>query len=246
MDELTIATTVAGPLQDLAGKFYFSPFAVDRAASIGIDVVALYGAGRGGVVLGATPNQVDEIFYFFKPGMVAGMVEKARSLASEEAIVDAHLAAANDYAEASFAGVNDETLLRFAELANNVAAAAPTGSWPLFDGYFAAPTPTTPAAAAYRGAILLRELRGGVHTEAVKAAGLSPVTACQFDRDDFFSPTPGFGDDDVVQLTNEVKALKDSTESATNAKMAELFSVLSVDERIELTEGLNALVGALG
>ncbi len=245
MDELTIATTVAGPLQDLAGKFYFSPFAVDRAASIGIDVVALYGAGRGGVVLGATPNQVDEIFYFFKPGMVAAMVEKARSLASEEAIVDAHLAAANDYAEASFAGVDDETLLRFAELANNVAAAAPTGIWPLFDGYFAAPTPTTPAAAAYRGAILLRELRGGVHTEAVKAAGLSPVTACQFDRDDFYFRMHGFGDDDVVELTNEVKALKDSTESATNAKMAELFSVLSVDERIELTEGLNALVGAL-
>ena len=239
-------TTVAGPLGDLAANFYFSPFSVARAESIGLDVVSLYGSGRGGVIASATPAQVDDVFFFFKTGMITAMVEKGRSLASEADIVSAHLGAADDYAEASFAGVDEAVLLRFAELAQKVASAAPKGNWPIFDGYFAAPTPNTPQAKAYRGAILLRELRGGVHTEAVKAAGLSPVTACQFDRDDFYFRMHGFGDDDVVELTNEVKALKDSTESATNAKMAELFSVLSVDERIELTEGLNALVGALG
>ncbi|MEI7478951.1 MAG: hypothetical protein WCK25_01455 [Actinomycetes bacterium] len=245
MDELTTTTTVAGPLGDLAANFYFSPFAVARAESIGLDVVSLYGAGRGGVIAGATPTVADETFFFFKPGMIASMVEKGRSLAAESAILDAHLAAASDYAETTFARVDEVTLLRFAELAEKVAAGAPKGNWPIFDGYFASPTPATAAAKAYRGAILLRELRGGIHTDAVKAAGLSAATACQFDRDDFYFRMHGFGDDDVVELTPEVEALKASTEQATNAAMAERFAVLSAEERAGLVEGTHALVGAL-
>ena len=64
-----------------------------------------------------------------------------------------------------------------------------------------APAAPTAAAGAYRAAILLRELRGGVHTDAVKAAGLSPVTACQFNRDrdlDNFK-MHGFSEEDLVE-----------------------------------------------
>ena len=246
MDANSTTTAIAGPLGDLAANFYFSPFSVARAEAIGVDVVSLYGAGRGGVATGATPTEVDEIFYFFKPGMIAAMVEKGRSLASEADIVSAHLGAADDYAEATFSGVDAATLEAFTQAALAVAEAAPSGLWPLFDGYLAAPAPQSPAAKAYRGAILLRELRGGLHTDAVKAAGLSPATACQFDRDDFYFRMHGFGDDDVVELTDSVKALKEETEVATNTGVAERLSAVSAQQRQAIVDGTAALVAALG
>ena len=73
--------------------------------------------------------------------------------------------------------MDSATLGAFTDAVGALAASVPSGSWPFFDGYRLAPAASTVAARAYRAAILLRELRFGVHTEAVKAAGLSPVTA---------------------------------------------------------------------
>ncbi len=245
MDTSATVRAIAGPIGDLAAAFYFSPASVARAEGIGLDVVSLYGAGRGSVLGDATPAEVDAVFYFFKPGMIAGVVEKGRSLASNDAIKAAHLAAADDFAEEKFAGIASTTLEAFADAAASVAADAPSGSWPLFDGYRSAPIPASPAARAYRGAILLRELRGGVHTDAVKAAGLSAATACQFDRDDFYFRMHGFGDDDVVEMTPEVEALKASTEAATDLAMASLLDHLTTEQQQALIEGTEAFAAAL-
>ena len=57
------------PLGTVAGAaFYFSPEAAARAEGIGLDVVSLYAAGRGAVLGDRTPDEVDETFFFFKPG----------------------------------------------------------------------------------------------------------------------------------------------------------------------------------
>ncbi|MEI6701562.1 MAG: hypothetical protein WCL38_07400, partial [Actinomycetota bacterium] len=151
MDTSATVQAIASPIGDLAAGFYFSPASVARAEGIGLDVVSLYGAGRGSVLGDVTPAEVDAVFYFFKPGMIAGVVEKGRSLASNDAIKTAHLAAADDFAEEKFSGIDSSTLEAFADAATSVAASAPTGSWPLFDGYEAAPTPSSAAARAYRG-----------------------------------------------------------------------------------------------
>jgi hypothetical protein len=166
-------------------------------------------------------------------------------LAENSDIVAAHLGAADDYAEASFAGLSPSVVTAFSEAAEKVAFAAPSGKWPLFDGYVAAGTPASLAARAYRGAIVLRELRGGVHTDAVRSAGLSPSVACQFDRDDFYFQMHGFGDDDKVEFTEAIEAMKRSVEDATNAAMAQLLGVLSDEEREALVVGTTALAEAL-
>jgi hypothetical protein len=245
MDATTAASTIAGPIGDLAGNFYLSKQAIARGEAIGLDVVSLYGAGRASVLGGVDPETADAIFYFFKPGMIAAVVTRGRSLASEDAIATAHLGSADDYAEATFAAVDLATLGAFTDAVGALVATVPSGSWPLFDGYRSAPTAP---ARAYRAAILLRELRGGVHTDAVKAAGLSPVTACQFNRNrdlDNFK-RHGFSEEDMVEYTPEIEAQKAAAEAATTAQMAALFGPLSQTQLEAIVAGTNALVAALG
>ena len=242
MDATTAASTIAGPLGNLGAGFYFSPQSVARGEAIGLDVVSLYGAGRASVLGGVDPETADAIFYFFKPGMVAAVVTRGRSLASEDTIATAHLGAADDYAESTFADVDPTTLAAFTDAVDALAATVPSGSWPLFDGYRSAPAATTAAARAYRAAILLRELRGDVHTNAVKACGLAPATACQFDLDNF--ALHGFSDDDIVELSPEIEALKAGAEAATGAQMATLLTPLSQTQLKAIVTGTNALTAA--
>ncbi len=246
MDATTAASTIAGPLGHLAANFYFSKQAVARGEAIGLDVISLYGAGRASMLGGVDPETADAIFYFFKPGMIAALVSQGRSLASEDAIATAHLGSADDYAEASFAAVDSAALGAFTDAVGALVATAPSGSWLFFDGYRSAPAAPTATARAYRAAILLRELRFGVHTDAVKAAGLSPATACQFNKDLDNFKRHGFAEEDMVEYTPAIGAQKVAAEAATTAQMAKLFAPLSQTQLEAIVAGTNALVGALG
>jgi hypothetical protein len=246
MDATTASSIIAGPLGHVAGNFNFSKQAIARGEAIGLDVVSLYGAGRASMLGGVDPEAADAIFYFFKPGMIAAVISRGRSLASEDAIATAHLGSADDYAEATFAAVDSATLGAFTDAVGTLVATVPSGSWPFFDGYRSAPAAPTAAARAYRAAILLRELRFGVHTEAVKAAGLSPATACQLNRDLDNFKRHGFAEEDMVEYTREIEAQKAAAEAATTAQMAALFAPLSQTQLEAIVAGTNALVGALG
>ena len=244
MDATTAVSTIAGPIGDLAADFYFSPQAIARGEGIGLDVISLYAAGRTSVLGGVDPQTADEIFYFFKPGMIAAVVSRGRSLASEDAIATAHLGAADDYAEVTFADVDSATLNAFTDAVAALAATVPSGLWPLFDGYRSAPAATTAPAQAYRAAILVRELRGGVHTDAVKACGLAPATACQLNRDLNNFKLHGFSEDDLVERTPGIEAQKADAEASTTDRMAALFSPLSQTQLEAIVAGANALAAA--
>ena len=245
MESLDAATAIAAPLGSVGAAFYFSPEASARAEEIGIDVVSLYAAGRGGVLGELTPQGVDEEFFFFKPGMIGGLVAAGRASAEPEAILAAHLASVDDYARSTFGGIDNATLTEFDAAASAVLAAAPTGSWALADGYRAAAKAADPAAAAYLQAVILREVRGGVHRDAVVAAGLTGAVACQFDQGDGYYRLHGFGDADRVEETPEIIAAKGAAEQATNEQMAALLSVLDDDGRTALLVGADAMLAAV-
>jgi hypothetical protein len=244
MEIAAAATAIADPLGTVAGAtFYFSQQSTARASAIGLDVVTLYAAGRGAVLGDVSPGEVDDAFFFFKPGMIAGLVEAARRVADVPTALTAHLAAADDFALASFREVDAGVLAAFDEAAAAVVEDLATGVWPLVDGYRAAAVPIAPAAAAFRRAILLRELRGGVHCHAVIAAGLTAAMACQFDRGDDYYRLHGFGDEDLVEGTPAVLAARDAAEASTDEQMGELLSVLDpagVDAVVAGAEALDA------
>ena len=241
MDALTAATAIGPPLGTVGAAFYFSPEAAARAQGIGLDVVSLYAAGRGAVLGDRTPAEVDETFYFFKSGLIPTVVEAARAKAAPADILEAHLGAADDFAAAHYGTVEPEVLAGFAAAGSRVMEVLPRGRWPLVDGYRAQPTPGSTVAAAYRHAVLLRELRGGVHRDAVEAAGLSAAVACQFDRGDDYYRLHGFGDDDRVAGTPATLAARVAAEQATDGAVGELLAVLDGVELGHLVAGAEVL-----
>jgi len=246
MDPSDAAAAIADPLGTVAGAtFYFSSQSAARAGAIGLDVVTLYAAGRGAVLGDIDPVAVDQVFFFFKPGMIGGLVGAARATAALPAILDAHLASADDFARATFGGVDASTLGAFDKAAADVVETLPTGAWPLVDGYRSALLPGEPVTDAFRRAILLRELRGGIHRDAVVAVGLTGAVACQFDRGDDYYRLHGFGDEDRVPETAEVLEAKAAAEHATDARMGELLSVLDGDGLETLVTGARSLGDAL-
>ena len=241
MEPLVAATAIGPPLGTVGAAFYFSPEAAARAEGIGLDVVSLYAAGRGAVLGDRTPPEVDETFFFFKSGLIAGVVEAARTKATPADILDAHLGSADDFAAATYGTVDPAVLAGFAAAGARVVDGLPTGRWPLVDGYRAQPVPGAAAASAYRHAVLLRELRGGVHRDEVEGAGLSAAVACQFDRGDDYYRLHGSGDADRVPGTPATLAARAAAEEATDAAVGELLAVLDEVELGHLVAGAELL-----
>ena len=245
MDTTTTAATIAGPIGSLGAGFYFSPTSQPIADAIGINTGLLYGAGRGGMIADASVEEIEEIFYFFKTGFIAGLVNGGRTSASEADIMAAHLQSITDYAEAHFVGVDADVLSAFAAAAEAVVEAVPTAHYPIFDGYAAVTAPESLVAAAYLAVVQLRELRGGVHTDAVKDGGMAPQTACQFDGTEYSYPMHGWGEEEKVEATDEILALRARIEGATTAKMAEYLAPLGDAQRQALVDGALAMQAAL-
>jgi hypothetical protein len=185
--------------------------------------------------------EVDRIFYFFKTGLVASMVEKARVGADRQETVAGHLDAANDFADATFGGIPTDTLQAFSAAATSLAKTLPAGRWPLVDGYLAQRVPGDPVHSAYYWSIVLRELRGGVHTEAVIAAGLTGAEACQLDHGGSYFGLHGYGDEDRAEETDELVATRLAIEVETSTRMAGLLEVLDSAQRAALATGAIAL-----
>lgn len=242
MDALDAATAIGTQLGTVGAAFYFSPEASDRAAGIGIDVVSLYAAGRGGVLGDATPADVDEVFFFFKSGLIGSVVEAARVSADPSAILEAHVGSAEDYAKSTFGDIDPVVLAEFDEAAALVIEELPVGRWLLVDGYRSVQVPSDTMASAYLRVVILRELRGGVHREEVESAGLTDAEACQFDQGDGYYRLHGYGDADLVPETPQILAARASAEEATDRRMAELLSVLDGKQLSALVAGAQAMI----
>ena len=245
MDTLELADTIADPIGTVGMSFYFSPQAIAQGEGIELDVVTFYAGGRGGVLGDIDAVEVDRIFYFFKTGLVAAMVEKARAGADRRQTVTTHLDAANDYATATFGAIPTAVLRAFSSAASALAGTLPHGRWPLVDGYLAQPVPTDPVHEAYYWSIVLRELRGGVHTEAVVDAGLTAAEACQLDHGGLSFALHGYRDEDRAEETDELVATRLAAETDTSKRMAVLLETLDDTQRQALAAGAIALHDAV-
>ncbi len=245
MNALDCTTALAEPIGTIGMSFYFSPQAIAIGETIELDVVTFYAAGRGGVLGDIDVIEVDEAFFFFKDGMVAAMMEKARAGADRDLAVTKHLEAAEAFANATFGGVATDVLDAFSAATSALVGTLPTGSWPIVDGYRALPIPSGSAAAAYHFAVILREIRGGVHTDAIKAEGLSDVEAVQLYANGSMLGLHGYTDADTVEETPELVARRAAAETDTDVRMAGVLEVLSDAQRDALVAGSNAMFAAL-
>jgi hypothetical protein len=245
MSTITLAHELAEPIGRIGMYYYFSPLTSQRATELGTDVVSYYFAGRGGVLGEVDAEEVDETFYFFKPGMASGMYSHGVSQLGRSVAVREHAASADTFARATFGAIAPELLTAFADAVQRLADQVPLDIAPLADGYLALEWPGDPAARAFRAAIYLRELRGGVHTQIVKVAGLPPAVSCYLDHDGAYFALHGYGDDDLPTITDEHRATRLDIEERTHEAMETILMLIDESDRQALKAGSAEMFAAL-
>lgn len=244
MDSTELSNVTAMPIQIVGMSFYFDPRTAERSKELGLNVYQFYGLGRGGVLGHVGLDVVNEAFTFFSPASIERMWGAPAPTADPVATAAAYLQAAYEFADRTFAAIPTEVLANFASAARKVIDGVASGHHLLVDGYRQYEIPTAPVHAAYLGAILLRELRGCVHIDAVHEVGLSPVEASYLQDPTIFK-MHGYGDEEVPDVTSELVAKKARAEVVTSAGVAECFAVLSDGERDQLAAGALAMFEAL-
>lgn len=244
MNSLDLSVATADPIQLVGMSFYFVPSTVERAKERGLNVYQFYGLGRGGVLGDVDYDVVFDAFTFFSHSAMGLLWTNARERANPVETAEAHVQAAYAFADATFGAIPVEVLARFALAVRKMADSVETGHHDLFDGYKRFAVPANPVHAAYLAAILLRELRGCVHIDAVKEVGLTPQEAAYLQDANVFK-LHGYTDVDVPTVTPELEAKKAQAETITSAAMASYFDVLSDEERQALRDGALAMSDAV-
>jgi hypothetical protein len=241
---MELSNVTATPIQVVGMSFYFDPPTVERAGEQGLHRFQFYGLGRGGVLGDVDRVVVAEAFTFFHPATYEFIWDGARLKADPVSTASAYLQAAYEYADRTFGAIPVDVLTRYAGAAHKVAGAVESGHHKLVDGYRQYPVPDSAVHAAYLGAILMRELRGCVHIDAVASVGLTPLEACYLQAPEVFKGH-GYKEDDVPIVTPELVEKKAEAEVITSTMMADCFGVLSDDERQYLCDGALAMFDAL-
>ena len=242
MDSLELANVTTDPIQVVGMSFYFDPLTGAKAKENGINIYEFYGLGRAGTMGDVDLDYVVEAFTFFHPRLLERMY--AKSKADPVAIAAQYVQAAYEFADRTFGAIDVSVLADFAAAAHKVAASVEYGHHRLVDGYRQYDVPTNPVHAAYLGAILLRELRGCVHIDAVNEVGLAPVEACYL-HDPMIFALHGYEESETPEVTPATQVRKDEAERRTSEMMADYLSVLSDDERQHLADGALAMFQAL-
>jgi hypothetical protein len=243
MDSLELANITADPIQVIGMSFYFDPLTGERGKEHGINIYEFYGLGRAGTLGHVDFDYVVEAFTFFHPRLLERMYENAKAKADPVAMAKLYVEAAYEFADRTFGGVDEKILADFAGAAHKVAAAVEYGHHRLVDGYRQYDVPANPVHAAYLGSILLRELRGCVHIDAVYEVGLAPIEACYLYDPMIFS-LHGYVEDETPTITDETKAKKADAELRTSQMMAAYLDVLNDQERQHLADGALAMLAA--
>jgi hypothetical protein len=244
MNSTALADVTADPIQILGMSFYFDPVTRARGKENGLNSFEYYGLGRGGTLGDVDADVIIEAFTFFHPRVLERMWTQAKEKADPAATAADYVQSAYSFADRTFGAIDVQVLRDFAAAAHKVAAAVEGGHHQLVDGYKQYEVPTNPVHAAYLGCIVMRELRGCVHIDAVSEVGLSALEACYLQDPAIFT-MHGYIEEETPTVTPEDEAKKVRAEELTSSLMAECFSVLSDDERQHFADGAIAMFAAL-
>jgi hypothetical protein len=241
-DPRTTAVQLKAPIGQFGGGFMISREAKAVCEEHGLGARELYFRGRCGVLGECDADVVNSVVVFFPPEHVEESWNGGRKLPVERA-VELYAEVCGAWGKRKLGGYDG--CARIAELLQQVVDRASAVGAPLFAGWRAVPLPDDPPARAVQLMHVVRELRGGLHANAVIAAGLHPLEATLATGHD---ATP-FG-----QVTGEmiakyfnwpepyavpgpgVVARRAAVEETTDDLMASVFSALGDSESDELID----------
>lgn len=227
----------------MGGAFMMSPSAGAAGQAIGLDFLQYYAVGRGGVLGAVDGKTAADAFFFFNPDLVSSTWGVGTAIKDPREVAAHYADACAAWGRENLSDV--EGLDEFTKLAERVAQAAePTPSSSLFAGWRDMPLPDdAPGRAAIQLVLVLRELRGGAHVEAIKQVGLTPDEAVATNTPNMFQL---FGWTHEMPDAEPFKASCEEAERITDDLVAPAFAVLSDEERETFAKVLGAVAAKLG
>ncbi len=231
-DVLEFAIAADSPIEQAVAVFMLHPETFAESIAAGYqNPFAGYVAGRGGVLGEATGVAVSSVFVVFEPTFLRGMWEEGVAVRGATGAADLYWEQAAGFARRHLAGA--EGLDRIAELGEKIVAATPDGGLPLYAGWRTMPLAEDPPARALQVMHILRELRAGVHFNALTISGITPVEAHMLNKGHQYATM--FGWPEPFADGADKKDRYAQVEQATNRRMAEIFAAaLTPDEAEEL------------
>lgn len=220
-DLLDAAAATGAAMEEAVAVFMLHPETFGESVAAGYEnPLAGYVAGRGGVLGEATGATVSAVFAVFEPNGLAAMWEEGIAVRGASGASQQYWAQAADFGRKYLAGA--EGLDRIAALGEKVIAAAPIAGLPLFAGWRAMPLAEDAPARALQVMFVLRELRAGVHFNALTNSGIAPIEAHMLNKGPQYAAM--FGWPEPYPDGASKKDRYDEVEQVTNRRMAEIFA----------------------
>jgi len=231
-DVLDAAVAAGSPIEQAVAVFMLHPETLTESIAAGYqNPFAGYVAGRGGVLGEATGVVVSSVFAVFEPTFLRGMWEEGVAVRGATGAAEVYWEQAAGFARRHLAGADG--LDRIAALGEKIIAATPDAGLPLFAGWRTMPLADDPPARALQVMHVLRELRAGVHFNALTISGITPVEAHMLNKGHQYATM--FGWPEPFADGADKKDRYAQVEQATNRRMAEIFATaLRPDEADEL------------
>ncbi|BDB41025.1 MULTISPECIES: SCO6745 family protein [Mycobacterium] len=229
---LEAARAAGAPIEKAVAVFMLHPETFGESVAAGYqNPLAGYVAGRGGVLGDASGTTVAAVFAVFEPDSLAALWDQGVAVRGAAGAAQQYWEQTAGFARRHLAGVDG--LDRVAELGEKLIAVTPTAGLPLFAGWRTMPLAEDAPARALQVMFILRELRAGVHFNALTISGVSPVEAHMLNKGAEY--TRMFGWPEPFADGTDKKDRYEQVEQTTNRRMAEIFAAaLSRDEADEL------------
>ncbi|HEX5143189.1 MAG TPA: evbL [Mycobacterium sp.] len=239
--EFDEAARTSGPaIEQAVALFMLHPDTFGESIAAGYENPLVgYVTGRGGVLGDATGTTVSAVFAVFEPNALAAMWDEGLRVRDAKAAADLYWEQTAGFGRRYLAGA--EGLDRIAALGEKIIAATPYANLPLYAGWRAMPLADDAPARALQVMFILRELRAGVHFNALINSGVAPVEAHMLNKGHDYATMFGWSEPfaDGADKADVYAAV----EQSTNRRMAELFAAALTDSEADELARLSA--GAL-
>ncbi|MDA4108540.1 SCO6745 family protein [Mycolicibacterium holsaticum] len=231
-DIVEAAAEAGTAIEQAVAVFMLHPETFGESVAAGYqNPLAGYVAGRAGVLGEADGATVGAVFAVFEPTSLAAMWEEGRAVHGAAGAAQRYWEQAAEFGRKYLAGAAG--LERIAELGEKLIAVTPIAGLPLYAGWRAMPLADDAPARALQVMFVLRELRAGVHFNALTISGIAPIEAHMLNKGPEYAAM--FGWPEPYADGADKKDRYAEVEQATNRRMAELCAeAFDVDEVQEL------------
>ncbi|WP_157546029.1 evbL [Mycobacterium sp. IS-1742] len=242
-DVFDTAATAGAAIEEAVAVFMLHPETYGGSVAAGYEnPLAGYVAGRGGVLGDATGTTVAAVFAVFEPTGLAAMWDEGVAVRGAIGAAQVYWDQTAEFGRTYLSGA--EGLDRIAALGEKVIAAAPISGLPLFAGWRAMPLAEDAAARALQVMFVLRELRAGLHFNALSLTDVTPIEAHMLNKGPRYAAM--FGWPEPFADGADKKERYDEAEQATNRRMSGIFSAaLDPTEAEELARLSTAALASL-